>query len=125
MGRVASSFLLENRRHRQDCLCALLGVLAMFSVTLLTTWHISLPHGSVAAQTMLTEQDHHDHAPEDRQDRTDPVHVAAHAVHQGAALPTGARLPAAFFAASASWSVLSDIAFASISPSSLLRPPKA
>lgn len=128
--RVAASDIASRiviaRRLPMPVLSALLALLAVFGVCALSGWHASnfedLPtaHGSVLEHV----HDHdHDHA-----NQTDPdgaVHIAAHAVAQGMAIPDAAVMTYSASSSALLWTSMLVAGRLQKAPFSLLRPPRA
>lgn len=122
-------------------LTALFGILALFSMVMLATWHDALPHMDDVEHAHATGFDHHakasghdhehasgHHSHDDEDDDSgsgDVVHVAAHAVVQGVDVPAQPVVGMAQFAAANLWVMAPAKRIDSVKPDSLLRPPRA
>jgi hypothetical protein len=120
---------------------ALLGILALFSMVTLATWHDALPHIDNVEHSHATGFDHHarasdhhhehasgHHSHDDEDDDSggsDIVHVAAHAVVQGVDVPAQPVVGVSQLAAANLWVMAPAKLIDSVKPDSLLRPPRA
>lgn len=125
-------------RRRLTALC---GILALFSMVTLATWHDALPHMDDVEHAHATGLDHHarasghhhehasgHHSHDDKDDdagSSDIVHVAAHAVVQGVDVPAQPVVGMTQFAAVNLWDMAPAKHIDSVKPDSLLRPPRA
>lgn len=101
---------------------AMLALIAMFSMSVLSTWHSAMPHDD---QPPVTVMETHHHAESDPGDPDSEVHLAAHSVGQSLALPTAAAEAIHPTSSDASWSTTRVVLKAGLDPTSLLRPPQA
>ena len=113
-------------RRRVSTLC---GLLALLGVTLLTTWHDTLPQahaGQQVASSVADHDHHHDrHESKDQPDLADMMHIAAHAAHQSTDLPSQPVIVADVAPVAGRWELFHAAALGSTGPASLLRPPEA
>ena len=102
----------------------LLMMFALVGMVLLASWHDSKPHvhDLAGAGHLIELGDHH---PGDQPQPSDPMHVAAHIVLQGIAMPAEPVIATGIPALGFVWAIASSAAIRSIPPASILRPPRA
>lgn len=100
---------------------ALLALLALLGMNTLSTWHGSTFHSEEPAEATSPQAHHAGHGTVDS-DNT--VHIAAHVLAQGMALPS--TMDAAVYIATVDTGWLTDRPdfVAGLHPTSLLRPPR-
>lgn len=101
---------------------ALLAIIALCCLISLVTWHDARPHVHHAA---AIEQliDHDDHQPGDQQP-SDPMHLVAHALLSGMAIPQTPAVTGPILVIALRWPVHGSRATGSFLPTSILRPPR-
>lgn len=104
---------------------ALLGVLALFGMIALATWHDALPHMHTPDHAVSVDLDHHDGSSPDENDIPDLIHIAAHVVIQTVDVPSQSILAAATVSSTMAWGMVRSNRIGSIKPESLLRPPRS
>jgi len=114
--------LLPSRvRGTHGALAILLGLIAVFSMSVLTGWHEM--HPDVHFPETVAAQSHADHPGEDSGSNLD--HLAAHAGLHGIGLPADTTMANAPLIVAAQWHLAAD-RFALRQPAtSILRPPRA
>ncbi|MHA3795490.1 hypothetical protein ACX0MU_28565 (plasmid) [Rhizorhabdus wittichii] len=103
----------------------LLMMLALVGMVVLANWHDSKPHihDITSAEHVIELGDHH---PGDQpQQPADPLHLAAHVVLQGIAMPAEPTVAATAPALAVVWVMARSNAIHSLPPISILRPPRA
>lgn len=117
------------RRAHVMILGTLLALMALVGVSGLSTWHGAAAHHDGAVAT-ASDTHMHSSAPLVRDahrtaDPDDMIHLAAHVVMQGLALPSAVE-PAIYAAAiEPNWSRVCADFVPGLQPASLLRPPRA
>lgn len=99
----------------------LLALLALMTMSAVSTWHNASIHDDDAIHAVSIAHDH------EKQDSSDPdaVHLTAHMVGQSLAMSDTAVAPIYEASFTTNWSVPHSALKAGIDPTSLLRPPKA
>ena len=100
----------------------LLALLALMTMSAVSTWHNASIHDDDAIHAVSIA---HDHGKQDPSDPDSAVHLAAHMVGQSLAVPNAAVAPIYEASFATNWSVPHSSLKAGIDPTSLLRPPKA
>jgi hypothetical protein len=103
---------------------ALLGVLALFGMIALATWHDALPHVHAPDHAVSIDLDHHDDDSPDKPDSPDLIHIAAHTVIQTVDVPSQPFLAVATVSSTVPWGMVPSDGIGSVKPESLLRPPR-
>lgn len=109
---------------------ALLAVLlALVGTVVLTSWHDADPHvhgiGGTEISTLAADDHHQDSQQGEGVPVSDPLHMAAHSVMQGAAIPVAPVVASLDLSAERGWHQR-PYAVAGASPTStILRPPRA
>lgn len=101
---------------------AVLALIAVFSMSVLSTWHSAMPHDDQYAHAVV--ETHH-HAEPDEGDPDSAIHLAAHIVGQSLGLPMATAEAIHPTSSGASWSTARVVLKAGLDPTSLLRPPQA
>jgi len=116
-------------RARVFVLGALLALIALLGMSTLSTWHGATIHSDDHSAAVSLP---HAHGPapgaEDAHGTADPddlIHVVAHVVVHGLALPSIISAELRDASIESSWSRISDNVMAGLEPASLLRPPRA
>ena len=99
----------------------LLALLALMTMSAVSTWHNASIHDDDAIHAVSIA---HDHGKQDPSDPDSAVHLAAHMVGQSLAVPNAAVAPIYEASFATNWSVPHSSLKAGIDPTSLLRPPK-
>lgn len=113
--------IVTARRSRSVLVATMLAFLAVLGMAALSGWHSSTFHHDDAVPAVAVE---HVHGDVFNGDSDDAVHVAAHAIGQGIAIPAhidATRLTVEF---AASWAIGETVIGQGFEPSSLLRPPR-
>ncbi|OYY96168.1 MAG: hypothetical protein B7Y38_11645 [Sphingomonadales bacterium 28-56-43] len=100
----------------------LLALLALMTMSAVSTWHNASIHDDDAIHAVSIAHEH------EKQDSSDPdgaVHLTAHMVGQSLAVPDTAVAHIYEASFTTNWSVPRSALKAGIDPTSLLRPPKA
>ena len=100
----------------------LLALIALMTMSAVSTWHNASIHDDDAIHAISIA---HDHEKQDPSDPDSAVHLAAHMVGQSLAVPNAAVAPIYEASFATNWSVPRSSLKAGIDPTSLLRPPKA
>lgn len=101
----------------------LLMMLALVGMVVLASWHDSKPHvHDIGSEHVIELGDHH---PGDRPQPSDPLHLAAHVVLQGIAMPAEPAVAATAPVVAVAWTMAGPAAVHSLPPNSILRPPRA
>ena len=108
-------------RSRSAILGALLALLAVLGMSALSTWHSADFHDHDPAHVASVAQVHDDQTP----DPDNAIHLAAHMVGQGIALPNATAAPAYSAALGTRWPIDRTDLRPGLDPASLLRPPRA
>ncbi|MCF8708743.1 hypothetical protein L3X40_12760 [Rhizorhapis sp. SPR117] len=109
---------------RGRSMALLLMMLALVGMVVLANWHDSKPHvhDITGAEHVIELGDHH---PVDQPQPADPLHLAAHVVLQGIAIPAEPAVAATAPALAVEWAMAGPTAVHSLPPISILRPPRA
>jgi len=115
---------VRTRLVRGRPMALLLMMLALVGMVVLASWHDSKPHvhDVTGAEHVIELGDHH---PGDRPQPADPLHLAAHVVLQGIAMPAEPAVAGTAPALAAVWTMAGPVAVHSLPPVSILRPPRA
>ncbi|OHT17970.1 hypothetical protein BHE75_04474 [Sphingomonas haloaromaticamans] len=118
---IATPFRTKLVRGRP--LALLLMLLALVGMVGIASWHDSKPHvhDIASAEHVIELSDHH---PGDLPQPSDPLHLAAHVVLQGLAIPAEPAVIATAPALAVVWTMAGPAAVDSLPPISILRPPR-
>jgi hypothetical protein len=111
-----------NARLGRRSIALLLGLLALFSMAVLTSWHEMHPDLHVDDVSISASVDHSDHGGEGG--AKDPDHIAAHAGLHGVGLPAAYGVTIAPLTAAASWLIEASRLLVMSPLFSILRPPR-
>lgn len=118
---IATPARIQHVRGRP--LGLLLMMLALVGMVVLASWHNSKPHvHDIGSEHVIELGDHH---PGDHPQPSDPLHLAAHVVLQGIAIPAEPVMIATAPAIAVVWMMVRPPAVHSLPPVSILRPPRA
>lgn len=109
------------RKPRAALFATILALLALLNVGALSTWHGASAHDDHAIAPMA---DGNVHDADQDDDSENAIHVVAHAVGQAFALPIDAAAEVVIEFDPALWPVAITSRLASLSPPSLIRPPR-
>lgn len=109
------------RKPRAALFATILALLALLNVGALSTWHGASVHDDHA---IASTADGNVHNADQDEDAENAIHVVAHAVGQAFALPTDAAAKVVVEFDHALWPIAITSRLASLSPPSLLRPPR-
>lgn len=110
-------------RSRSALRGVLLALIALLTMTTVSTWHGASVHDDDAVHLVLVEAAHA-HTGQDHDDLDGAVHLAAHMIGQSVDVPAAAIAPFHALLTTVSWSTARSTLAAGLAPPSLLRPPQ-